>query len=81
MKISLKNFPEAVEAMKHRHEIYNETLEYIKERELSGDILVIRPEAPLQIGRVEHDPEKMMRVYEEGRSAAMGKLSEIKSFL
>lgn len=81
MKISLKNFPEAVEAMRHRHEIYNETLEYIKERELSGDILVIRPEAPLQIGRVEHDPEKMMRVYEEGRSAAMGKLSEIKSFL
>lgn len=81
MKISLKNFPEAVEAMKHRHEIYNETLEYIKERELSGDILVIRPEAPLQIGRVEHDPEKMMKVYEEGRSVAIGKLSEIESFL
>lgn len=81
MKISLKNFPEAVEAMKHRHEIYNETLEYIKERELSGDILVIRPEAPLQIGRVEHDPEKMMKVYEEGRRTALQKLSEIQSFL
>ena len=81
MKISLKNFPEAVEAMKHRHEIYNETLEYIKERELSGDILVIRPEASLQIGRVEHDPEKMMKVYEEGRRTALQKLSEIQSFL
>ncbi|MDO4482414.1 MAG: patatin family protein [Bacillota bacterium] len=81
MKIALKDYPKVVKAMKHRHEIYNLTLEYVKKKELSGDILVIRPETPLQIGRVEHNPEKMMKVYEEGRSAALKMISEIKEFL
>jgi predicted patatin/cPLA2 family phospholipase len=67
--------------MANRHIEYNETLAYIAEREKSGDALVIRPEAPLGIGRVEHNPDKMQAVYDEGRRVAEKYLEKVKQFI
>ncbi len=81
MKYVLKDYPAIAETMANRHIEYNETLAYIAEREKSGDILVIRPEAPLGIGRVEHNPDKMQAVYDEGRRVAEKHLEKIKQFI
>jgi predicted patatin/cPLA2 family phospholipase len=70
-----------VKAMENRHNEYNETLELIAEREKSGDVLVIRPEETLEIGRIEHNPDVMQKVYEKGRAVAEKRLEEIKNFL
>lgn len=81
MKYALKEYPMVIKAMENRHNEYNETLALIAEREKSGDAIVIRPEAALEIGRIEHNPDVMQRVYEQGRAVAEKRLEEIKSFL
>ena len=81
MKYALKEYPMIAKTMENRHNEYNETLALIAEREKSGDSLVIRPEAALEIGRIEHNPDVMQRVYEQGRAVAEKRLEEIKSFI
>ena len=80
IKLRMKKYPALCEAMAKRHRVYNETLEYIKKREESGEILVLRPESDLGIGHIEHDPKELKRVYKLGRALAEKRLGEIKSF-
>ena len=81
IKLKYRKYPRFVEAMAHRHEHYNATLEYIKLREKAGDVFVIRPERKLEIGRIERDPAVLSDVYECGRLAALGCIDKIKEFL
>lgn len=81
MRHVLKDYPKVAETMENRHNEYNETLAYIAEREKSGNALVIRPEAPLEIGRVEHNPDRMQAVYDEGRRTAEKYLEQVKDFI
>ena len=67
--------------MANRHNVYNETLTYIKEKEKNCEILVIQPEQALEISRVEKNPDKLLEVYEIGRKAAFVRIDAIKSFL
>lgn len=67
--------------MAKRHEVYNETVEYVCQQEAAGRVLVIRPEGPLEIGKIEHNPEKIKAAYEAGRRAAEKRLAEVKDFL
>lgn len=76
-----KNYPKLVEAMTNRHIMYNETLEYIKEREKEGNTYVIRPEKPLEIGKTEKNASELKRVYEVGREAAKNQLDNLLQFL
>ena len=46
-----------------------------------GKIFVIRPEAPLDIHRVEHDKEKIQAVYDLGRATAEERLDALRAFL
>lgn len=81
IKAAFKKYPEFVKAVGNRHNMYNETLKYIKEREKSGDVFVIRPDEPLGINRTEKDPENLKRVYEIGRKTAEKHLNEIIKYL
>ena len=81
IKRSLKKFPKLVEACAKRHEIYNQTLEYIRTQEQLGNVLVIAPKETLPVGRIEHDPQKLKKVHELGEKAALEKLDTIKDFL
>ncbi len=81
LKTSLeKKSPALYEALEHRYQKYNETLALIKDKEEKGEIFVIRPEAPLNIGSVCHDPDEKQRVYDEGRKAAYEALKKVKTF-
>lgn len=81
MRWFLKKYPNVVETMAHRHEQYNETLDFIKKEEEKGKVLVICPEEALNIGRMEKQPEKLTEVYEKGRKVAEQQLEKIKAFL
>ncbi len=81
VKILLRKYPAIYEGMKNRHKMYAETMEYIKQKEKSGEILVIRPEYPLDVKRTERKPENLKKAYELGREAALVRIEEIKSFL
>lgn len=73
--------PAIARAMGRRHLMYNDQLEYIAEQEALGNTLIIAPAEPLPIGRVDADPDKLKRVYQIGRMAALGNLAAIKAFL
>ena len=81
VKVKYRRYPKLVEAMGNRHNVYNETLDYIREKEARGELLVIRPDGPLNIKKVEKDPEELKRVYELGRTVGQRRLEEIKAFL
>lgn len=81
VKLKYRRFPKLIEAMANRHVGYNETLEYIRIKEETGELLVIRPEEPLNIKKVEKNPEELRRVYELGRAAGQRRLAEIRAFL
>ena len=70
-----------METVENRHIVYNQTLSYIDERERQGEVLVIRPEESLNIGKVEKNPDKLQEVYEAGRSIAESRIDEIREYL
>lgn len=81
MKLKYKAYPKLVETMANRHVEYNDTLDYIARREQAGELLVIRPEAPLPVKRTEKDPEKLRQAYEIGRRTVARRIEEIKRYL
>ena len=70
-----------IRALDERHIMYNKQLEYVRQREQEGAILVIRPDAPLTIGHTSHDPENMQAIYDLGRKKGEEMLPEIERFL
>lgn len=60
------NYPRLRVALSRRTAEYNHQLELIERMEDWGEILVIRPQRPLEVGRVCRDVEKLERLYEEG---------------
>lgn len=81
IRVAMRKYPNLVKALANRHVLYNETVEYIREKEKSGNLLVIRPEEPLAVGHVEHNPDVLQRVYDSGRSIALKRLDEIKHYI
>ena len=81
VKIMLRKYPKMVAAMAERHNMYNSETQYVFEQEKAGKILVLCPEAPLGIGRLETDKIKLKRVYDSGREMALKRLEEIRGFL
>lgn len=80
MRRAFKQYPKVVEVMARRHEQYNEATAAIREKERRGELFVLRPEAPLDVGRVEHDPEKLQKAYDHGRAVAEKRLTALKEF-
>lgn len=61
-----KEYPRLRVALSHRVEMYNQQLDMIERMEDWGEVIVIRPQRPLEVDRVCRDPERLERLYEEG---------------
>ena len=81
MRIALRNYPAMVHALDVRHVMYNQQLELVRQRELEGKALVIRPTEKLDIGHISHDPDEMQAVYDIGRKEGKKQLERIQEFL
>lgn len=81
IKMKYRKNPRMAELMADRHNAYNKTVAYITEKEKKGELLVIRPNEALPVGRVEKDPEKLRAVYQIGRNVAEKQLDDVKRFL
>ncbi|MBQ7922540.1 MAG: patatin family protein [Clostridia bacterium] len=80
LKHTLRKYPKTVEAMAKRHLVYNETVDEICRMEEAGEILVIRPNDPLPIGRICHDGDTLKKAHELGRQAGMAALEKVRAF-
>ncbi len=75
-----RNYPKLVEAMDHRHEMYNETLSYLDELEKEGKAIIVAPDAPLPVGRFEKDPDKLKTVWKIGYDDVKKQMKQIFKF-
>ena len=81
LRVLLKRYPEVIKDLEHRHTSYNATLDAIKVLEEDKKLFVLRPQEPLNIGSICHDPEELERVYKMGRLEAVKQLKALKAFL
>jgi len=63
-------YPELQKVLAGRNESYNRTMDLIDRLEEEGRIIVIRPEKPIKVGRMEKDTEKLTELYNEGYATA-----------
>ena len=69
-KYIYKNYPRLRVLLSKRHAIYNAQLEMIERMEDEGTIIAIRPQRPMEVGRLESDVAKLTSLYEEGYECA-----------
>ena len=65
-----KQYPRLRVALRNRNKIYNEQLELVERLEAEGKIVVIRPEKPIVVGRMETSVKKLTDLYEQGYACA-----------
>jgi predicted patatin/cPLA2 family phospholipase len=53
-----------------RNTIYNRQIEETERLEQEGKIVVIRPERPIEVGRMERNTSKLLALYDEGYAMA-----------
>ena len=61
-----KKYPRLRVVLSKRCRIYNEQLDLVEQLEDKGRIVVIRPEKPMEVDRIETDIKKLTDLYEEG---------------
>ncbi len=69
-KYIYRRFPRLRLLLSKRHAIYNAQLELVERLEDEGRILAIRPQRPLEVGRLESDVNKLTALYNEGYECA-----------
>jgi predicted patatin/cPLA2 family phospholipase len=69
-KRSYRDYPGLVQALENRYRIYNETVSYLEEEERKGNVFIIRPQQPLEVGRMERNPAKLEALYQQGYEEA-----------
>lgn len=65
-----RKYPALRDAMRRRNIEYNKQIALVEELEERGDIVVIRPERPIEVGRMERDVKRLIALYDEGYDLA-----------
>lgn len=80
-RLFLRKYPALLAALARRHEVYNREIRYAEARAQAGDVLLIRPDQPLPIGRLCHDPERLQEAYDIGVRTGEKSLPEVRQFI
>ena len=80
-RVSLRRYPAMIDAMEHRHEHYNEELEYIRGKEERGELFVIRPPKKIEVSKVERDRQRLLAAYRMGRETMKEHMRSLERFL
>ena len=80
-RLTLRKYPNMLRAVRERHLMYNEQRAHVFAQEKAGKAFVICPDKPLEVGRMEHDPEQLQKAYDTGRQTALRQLGALKRFM
>ena len=81
LKIFYGKYPNLVDAILKRHEIYNRQLALCEQLEREKKALIIRPLQPLTVGRAATDTEKLLALYDEGHEEGAQAVETLKTIL
>ena len=77
-KLFYKEYPAMQKAIMMRNKVYNKQISMIEKMEDAGEIVVIRPMKPVEVDRMERDPNKLLALYDEGYALAKEFCSSLK---
>ena len=80
-RLTLRKSPNMLRAVRERHLMYNEQRAHVFAQEKAGKAFVICPDKPLEVGRMERDPEQLQKAYDTGRQTALRQLEALKRFM
>lgn len=75
-KVFYRRYPQLQKTLSERNAVYNRTMDLIEKLEAEGRIIVIRPERPVEVGRMEKDTGKLSALYHEGYEIASKMISD-----
>lgn len=81
IKNFMKKYPKTMEKLFQRHTYYNDTVEELRKWEQTGKAFVIRPSQPIEIKRIEKDPDKLQAVYNLGRKDGEAYLDKLQEYI
>ena len=73
-------YPYLIDTLKTRHTRYNHQRGHIWCYEKDGRALVVCPPKPVEVAQLEHNGEKLLELYVEGRAEAQRMLNQIREF-
>ncbi len=76
----LRRYPNMVQTLDCRHQVYNRTLARLETLEQEGKALVVAPERPLGVDRFEKDKQKLSAIYQMGLEQTAALLERIRLF-
>lgn len=76
-----RKYPAFVQAMAHRHELYNRQVCEAEQAAARGEVLLIRPSRPLEVSRMEKDTARLRAAYQLGRADAEAQLPALREFM
>ena len=65
-----RKYPLLREAIRRRNALYNEQIDLVERLEDKGELVVIRPQRPITVDRIERDTRKLLDLYNEGYKCA-----------
>lgn len=80
-RLAYRKYPAFVRTLLERHTAYNAQQARAEELAAQGRAFLIRPSRPLEIGRLETDPDKVQKVYDQGRADAEKALDALIAWL
>ena len=81
LRLWCHRYPQVARMMNIRHKMYNSQLDYVALQARKGNALLIYPDRPLDIGRLEMNRPKMQAIYDAGREKTLQMLDEIRHFV
>ena len=70
-----------IQTLQNRHNVYNHSLDVIKELERKGEVFVIQPDKKLDISRMENNLEVIQQVYDMGEKDAHIRMKALKDWM
>ncbi len=75
------DFPYYLDRLQYRHFEYNRTYRSLARMHEAGECFVIRPQKPVTISSMEHDPDKLLDLYEQGYAEAQRIWNDLQAYL
>ena len=79
--VHYRDYPAFGNVLEHRSFLYNHQISEINQQECAGNMVVIRPSAPINIGRYEKNANTLLRIYDLARRDAHQKLPAVRAIL
>lgn len=78
LKTVYKQYPKLWEIMQERPALYNRQLEAVEELARQGKAVIIRPQIPLEIDKLDIKPDKLLALHDHGIGCGLAALAAIR---